>query len=230
LTYGTLGSRILYFNIASYGYKYKFYGVWSFSDANVIAHGLGYNGKDKHGSSLWDRVISIYVVELEMAATPVKMMGYWNHQISVWLNRYVSARLMTKGQKSGLFVTGATLMVSAFWHGFYPFYYVMFFFSAIFVELAKDIYRIRILFPLPGPVCQFIGCMGSHFVMNYLSCVMASLTFERGLLFGQGTNYLIFILLPVSCILLKLSGLIKMAKKIELKQKEKAVGESKKDK
>lgn len=48
-----------------------YYTPWSFTDASVISHGVGYNGKDKNGSYLWDRIISIFVIELETAATPV---------------------------------------------------------------------------------------------------------------------------------------------------------------
>jgi len=40
----------------------------------------------------------------------------------------------------------STFIVSAFWHGFYPFYYVMFFFAAIMNEVAKDLYKSRVLF------------------------------------------------------------------------------------
>jgi hypothetical protein len=39
-----------------------------------------------------------------------------------------------------------TFIVSAFWHGFYPFYYVMFFVAAILGELTKDLYKSRIFF------------------------------------------------------------------------------------
>jgi len=44
-----------------------------------------------------------------------------------------------------------TFIVSAFWHGFYPFYYVMFFFAAVLAELSKDVYRSKILFEFIPP-------------------------------------------------------------------------------
>lgn len=70
--------------MAMTGQRFMYYTPWALTDAAVIASGLGYNGK-KEGSFLWDRIVSIYVIELETSATPVKAMGYWNHMISSWL-------------------------------------------------------------------------------------------------------------------------------------------------
>ena len=137
-----------------------YYTPWALTDAAVIACGLGFNGKGKEGSFLWDRIISIYVWELETSATPVKAMGYWNHMISVWLQNYVQSRLLTPGERPGLLVTGGTFMTSAFWHGFYPFYYFMFLMCAFFVELAKDVYRMRIFF-------DFIPAPYGHLLANF---------------------------------------------------------------
>jgi lysophospholipid acyltransferase len=51
-----------------------------------------------------------------------------------------------------------TFLVSAFWHGFYPFYYVMFIFAGLFAELTKDIYRSRIFFEfIPSFLRPIIG-------------------------------------------------------------------------
>jgi len=186
-----------------------YYTAWSLTDAAVIAHGLGFNGTDKGGSYLWDRVISIYVVELETAATPVKSMAYWNHMISVWLNKYVTQRLITKGEKAGPMVTAGTFMISAFWHGFYPFYYFMFIMCGFYVELCKDVYRMRILFDfIPAPFGHILATISVHFFLNYLGVSFDALTFERGMNFGQATNYLVYIAIPTLCIGLKLSGLI----------------------
>lgn len=110
-------------------------------------------------------------------------------------------------------------MVSAFWHGFYPFYYFMFLMCGFFVEFCKDMYRIRIFFDfIPAPGGHILGCLGTHFILNYLGVAFNSLTFERGGLFGQGTHYFAFILIPTACILLKLSGLVSKAKKLEAKR------------
>lgn len=64
---------------------------------------------------------------------------------------YIFNRAATPGMKPGLKENMTTFIVSAFWHGFYPFYYVMFFFCALLSELCKDIYRSRIMFEFIPP-------------------------------------------------------------------------------
>ena len=72
--------------------------------------------------------------------------------IHIWLKNYIYLRTLKPGQKPGFMNNMATFVVSAFWHGFYPFYYIMFFFAAFLVEVTKDVYRSRILFNfIPSP-------------------------------------------------------------------------------
>ena len=106
----------------------------------MIACGLSYDGKDvKTGEQKFDKVISIRILEVELGNSPNTMIQHWNHMIHIWLKHYVYFRTLTPGQKPTLYNNIATFIVSAFWHGFYPFYYVMFFFCALLGELSKDI-------------------------------------------------------------------------------------------
>jgi lysophospholipid acyltransferase len=110
-----------------------------------------------------------------------------------------------------MFATSATFMVSAFWHGFYPFYYIMFFVTGLLVELSKDIYRARILFewvPFPGVVCNFLTLL----CCNYLGVCFNNLTFEKAGRFASATNYAIYIIVIVGLILAKGFNIVKMAK------------------
>ena len=78
--------------------------------------------------------------------------------IHLWLKHYVYNRTIETGVKPGLKSNLATFICSAFWHGFYPFYYVMFFFCAILGELSKDVYRSRIFFrAIPYPLNNIIA-------------------------------------------------------------------------
>lgn len=73
--------------------------------------------------------------------------------IHLWLKHYVYNRVATPGKRAGFKENMTVFIISAFWHGFYPFYYVMFFFSAFFNELAKEIYRSRVFFKfIPYPL------------------------------------------------------------------------------
>lgn len=67
-----------------------------------------------------------------------------------------------------MFENMVTFLVSAFWHGFYPFYYVMFFFAAILSEVAKDVFKARILFSfIPGFLRPIIANQLSMLSLNY---------------------------------------------------------------
>jgi lysophospholipid acyltransferase len=139
--------------------RFQYYSAWLFTDGTVIASGLGYNGKDpKTGSHRFDRIISINVLALEFASSPNIMITHWNHMIHIWLKHYIYLRTLKVGQKPGVLNNMATFLVSAFWHGFYPFYYIMFFFAGLLGEVAKDFYRSRILFSfIPSPLGLIIG-------------------------------------------------------------------------
>ena len=62
------------------------------------------------------------------------------------------------GQKPGPWENFWTFMISGFWHGFYPVYYICFLFCSIVFELAKDVYKAWFLFSfLPPAVRRFAG-------------------------------------------------------------------------
>jgi len=49
------------------------------SNGAVIASGLAYNGKDKEGNHLWDKIVAVYIWKLETANSIVVMLQCWNH-------------------------------------------------------------------------------------------------------------------------------------------------------
>lgn len=54
--------------------RYLYYTPWCITDGAVIASGLGYNGKDeKTGKDKFDRIISIYILEVEFGLSPNSM-------------------------------------------------------------------------------------------------------------------------------------------------------------
>jgi len=87
-------------------------------------------------------------------------------------------------------------MVSAIWHGFYPFYYIMFGLCAVFVQVAKEIYRTKIIFDfIPHNLRGIIENFLSMLVCNYLGICFCCLTIENGFMFLKSTNYFIPIIL-----------------------------------
>jgi len=112
-----------------------------------------------------------------------------------------------------------TFMVSALWHGFYPYYYVMFFFAALNLELCKDIYKSRILFSWMPPMARhLLGNFCTLFAMNYFAISFCQLTFERGAHFGRATYYIGFASMVVGLIITRSLGIVKIAQRMEKKK------------
>lgn len=119
---------------------------------------------------------------------------------------------MTPGKKAGLFETMVTFGVSAMWHGLYPFYYIMFFFCALIVELSKEVYRSRALFSFLPPVAShIISHCCTMFLLNYLGTSFNMLTFERGFIFGKGTYFIPYIIIFGMLLIWKVFGISKIA-------------------
>lgn len=79
----------------------------------------GFDGVDEKGEPKgWDGANNIDILGFELAPDIQQMSRNWNKKTSNWLTRYVYMR------------TGGNLMavygLSAFWHGFYPGYYMFF--------------------------------------------------------------------------------------------------------
>jgi lysophospholipid acyltransferase len=150
--------KVFYYYIAIFSMRMFYYAGWCITDGGIIASGLGYGGKNKEGKDVFDHIYSIKILSVELELSPQIMIQHWNHQIHLWLKYYIYNRTLVKGKKPGLINNLATFVTSAFWHGFYPFYYVMFFFCALLGELSKDIYRSRIFFRwIPYPLNSILA-------------------------------------------------------------------------
>jgi lysophospholipid acyltransferase len=70
--------RVWYYYWAMHAKKFFYYTPFSFTTGAVVASGLGYNGNER-GTEKWDKIIGVYVWELETSGSPVDMWRYWNH-------------------------------------------------------------------------------------------------------------------------------------------------------
>ena len=136
-----------------------------------------------------------------------------------------------------------TFIVSAFWHGFRPFFYIMFFFAAILVEISKDLYKAGAVFSfIPKPVRYLLSNFLTMLVMNYFGVLHNAKDWDKGSVFCGGTYYFVFIGLIVTLTATRSLGLVKYAQKLESGKKgsevtakvaasaDKSVVEPKKDK
>ena len=209
--------RIVYYFISMSVKRFFYYNPFCSTTGAIIASGLGYNGM-VNGAHNWNKIVGVYIWELETSSSPIEMLRYWNHQIHLWLKFYIMARLTPPGKRPGMFENMVTFLVSAFWHGFYPFYYVMFFFAGVLSEVAKDIFKARVLFSfIPAPLRPFVANFFSMLCLNYMGILHCGLTFERGGNFMRSTYALVPVGLIVFLAVSRSMGMVKMAQRLEAK-------------
>ncbi|GAV08453.1 hypothetical protein RvY_18138 [Ramazzottius varieornatus] len=121
---------MFYILIATTFIRLKYYLAWLLSDAVANASGLGFNGYDELGKARWDLVSNVDIIEVEFAYNLRGCLAAWNSCTARWL-RYVAY------DRAVVVPMVATYSLSAFWHGFYPGYYVTFLSGALFTEAAR---------------------------------------------------------------------------------------------
>ena len=119
----------------------------------MIACGFGYDGRaevkdievdvknpDKKGEHKWDKFIGVYVMECELSNNVNTFLRCWNYRVHVWIKFYLSERICGVGKRPNSWQYLVIFMTSAFWHGFYPGYYIVFALAAFTSFAHKDIY------------------------------------------------------------------------------------------
>ena len=111
--------RFGYAWLALFFIRFKYYFAWMNAEgANNVWYG-GFEGFDDKGEPKgWEVSNNIDVIQFETAPNLKTLSAAWNKKTASWLAKYVYIR--TGGS---LF---ATYGMSAFWHGFYPGYYLFF--------------------------------------------------------------------------------------------------------
>lgn len=134
-----LVSRIFGMYMMNLVARMKYYGVWTLTEGACILTGIGYKGLDpKTGKPNWDRLTNIRPLGVELAQNSHAYLGNWNINTNNWLRNYLYLRVTPKGKKPGFRATLATFVTSAFWHGFYPGYYLSFVLAAFMQNTAKS--------------------------------------------------------------------------------------------
>ncbi|RAL07759.1 lysophospholipid acyltransferase [Aspergillus homomorphus CBS 101889] len=134
--------RIFIMHMVGFAARCKYYGVWSLTEGACILSGMGYNGFDpKSGVVFWNRLENVDPWSLETAQNSHGYLGSWNKNTNHWLRNYVYLRVTPKGKKPGFRASMATFTTSAFWHGFYPGYYLTFILGSIIQTVAKSFRR-----------------------------------------------------------------------------------------
>ncbi|KAF1777658.1 Membrane bound O-acyl transferase, MBOAT [Phytophthora cactorum] len=148
--------------------KTKYYSAWKIAEGATVLCGFGFEGFNKDGSSRgWNGVSNMDILGFEFSQSIRAASRAWNKGTQNWLERYVYTR------------TGNSLMatyfISAFWHGFYPGYYIFFMSLPLATAGLRSSAR-----RLSAPSSRFIEADGSfgakkklYDVLSYLLTLFA---------------------------------------------------------
>ena len=152
--------RVWFLYLLGFTARLKYYGVWSLTEGACILTGLGYNGVDaKTGRVSWDRLQNVNPWGLESAQNSRAYLGNWNMNTNNWLRNYIYLRVTPKGKKPGFRASMATFTTSAFWHGFYPGYYLTFMTASLLQTVAKSKSILSRAGPNQGPARGLFPCV-----------------------------------------------------------------------
>jgi len=210
--------RLFFFHAAMSLKRFFYYGPFSITTGAIIASGLGYNGK-KNNKDTWDKIVQIYVFDIEKGKSPNECLRFWNHQVHLWLKYYIGGRITDKDARPTFGQNMVVFLVSAFWHGFYPFYYVTFVLLFVETEVFKDLFKARkYLFykMVPNPLVRhIIANQATLICLDYLGTTFNALTFENGLKFMAANYYCVPIAMVGSLVMLRGLNIVKKAQKWE---------------
>lgn len=67
--------------------RWKYYFIWSISEASIIISGLGFSGwtDSSPPKPRWDRAKNVDILGVELAKSAVVIPAVWNIQVSTWL-------------------------------------------------------------------------------------------------------------------------------------------------
>lgn len=223
----SLVHKVLYLYVACVQTRCKYYAAWLISEAGAIANGFGFSGFDESGQPKWDRLSNLDVLGIEAGTEMKHLVNNWNKRTVYWLKICVFTPVKKQTGKTVLAVL-LTYSTSAFWHGFYPGYYVFFFSMFFFGYAGTEFTRILNAFKLEGPVFNLLSWFSSMNALHYSAISFVMLDVYRPFLIYKSFYFLphvIAVAIVVVAKVLESAGVLKTekperkAKKVEAELK-----------
>ena len=189
--------------------KYKYYTGFFLNEAMFAASGISFDGNGFH------LIKHINAWEVEKTKNAREFFQNWNVSVYLWLKRYIFMRLLNfftdkNGKKQAFWPKILTPTIAAFWHGFYPNYYIVFFHFYLSMEMIDGLSKFtnKIIGKIINhPVSLCVGWYIFFFGMNYYYYILVLLDYKETLGYLSGMRYCITIFLIFWFIVVKI-GLI----------------------
>ena len=183
--------RFLYNHISLFVLRMRYYFPWKSAESATNLWLCGFDGFDDNGDSKgFDRASNVDILAFETSQSFRQCTRALNRKTASWLNRYVYGRT----NKSLL----ATYFVSAFWHGFYPGYY-LYFLSAPLMSVCERVVMEHLLPHFKLRSCSrgwkrilwnSLAQISVKFVLNYMAGPFFLLSWQWSLNFWKSYDYL----------------------------------------
>ncbi|XP_065897965.1 lysophospholipid acyltransferase 6-like [Dysidea avara] len=128
--------RLILLYIVTFGIRGRYYFGWLIVDSVCNSAGLGFNGYNKLGYAQWDLVTGMDIWAFEFGTSLRTVINGWNVMTTHWLRRVCYERVKFMDP------TLASFILSAWWHGFYPAFYLMFVTLALNLMAARKMRRL----------------------------------------------------------------------------------------
>jgi hypothetical protein len=157
--------RYLHMWIGMFFVRQKYYFAWKNAEGCNNIWYAGFEGFDDKGNPKgWENSNNVSVLGFELAPCIQTLSKEWNKKTSLWLTRYVYIR--TNGSLLAVY------SLSAFWHGFYPGYY-LFFLSVPIMTICERLGRKKISpyfsssdFSLYGVACAVATSVCANYMVS----------------------------------------------------------------
>jgi lysophospholipid acyltransferase 1/2 len=141
--------KVLRFSLVCFIIRCRFYFIFALSDSVSNVAGLGFEGYDEQNRPKWGLGKNYDIVGMESSMNLRNSINRWNINSALWLRRVCYERVSWNP-------TLASFLLSAWWHGFYPGYYLCFLHFGISLMAAKKMRRwCNPFFTGHGPVLKW---------------------------------------------------------------------------
>ena len=210
--------RLVSVQLITFASRLRYYFAWYMADIACVIAGIGYNpsSRDKHSRSQ-----NAIVSKVDFLANcQSEAFGHWNISISKWLRSCIYLRAHetpVPAMLAGVFghrqyATLLTRFTSAFWHGFYPGYYLCFFSTVLHSE-ADSVARkfIRPLFTKTGQtkpnwIYTIAGKIHTSICINYYGSAFLVLSAAAATDIWSGLYFCVHIFNILTIILVPVIG------------------------